>query len=303
MVLWFHSISHLIFVPILSCQMHSEFIQAPYNIWMLHHFIFLCSVCLIIIFQIICIALIAIHISGSSKLCSAYGAHLFTSPRVVMVWIMVRKCYKIQGKNHWSLQQSHDKGTQASGKHSYPWACLPSLQITVPPPSSLLSLSISVCSLSFSQGARRIVPEWQDLDFEARQFTAKVSGEVDPQEPVTPPKQSQDPITDSSPEEDDQESKSELWWISTIFSSLEHFDGKPKALSHNIIYPKNILHFKPETVCLGICQALPTVRKKQAMQEKEFIGCSSGKTINWGGDLEGFYIISFLIWTLCNNWL
>lgn len=60
------------------------------------------------------------------------------------------------------------------------------------------------------QGARRIVPEWQDLDFEARQFTAKVSGEVDPQEPVTPPKQSQDPITDSSPEEDDQESKSEL---------------------------------------------------------------------------------------------
>lgn len=206
-------------------------------------------VCLIIIFQIICIALIAIHISGSSKLCSAYGAHLFTSPRVVMVWIMVRKCYKIQGKNHWSLQQSHDKGTQASGKHSYPWAYLPSLQITVPPPSSLLSLSISVCSLSFSQGARRIVPEWQDLDFEARQFTAKVSGEVDPQEPVTPPKQSQDPITDSSPEEDDQESKSELWWISTIFSSLEHFDGKPKALSHNIIYPKNILHFNPETVC------------------------------------------------------
>ena len=229
--------------------MHSEFIQAPYNIWMLHHFIFLCSVCLIIIFQIICIALIAIHISGSSKLCSAYRAHLFTSPRVVMVWIMVRKCYKIQGKNHWSLQQSHDKGTQASGKHSYPWAYLPSLQITVPPPSSLLSLSISVCSLSFSQGARRIVPEWQDLDFEARQFTAKVSGEVDPQEPVTPPKQSQDPITDSSPEEDDQESKSELWWISTIFSSLEHFDGKPKALSHNIIYPKNILHLYPETVC------------------------------------------------------
>ncbi|KAL7002014.1 hypothetical protein U1Q18_003164 [Sarracenia purpurea var. burkii] len=46
------------------------------------------------------------------------------------------------------------------------------------------------------QGARRIVPEWADLDFEARRFTAKISGEdVDLQEQVVTPIQPQDLVT------------------------------------------------------------------------------------------------------------
>ena len=35
------------------------------------------------------------------------------------------------------------------------------------------------------QGARRIVPEWPDLDSEATTFTAKILGDVTPQTPVS----------------------------------------------------------------------------------------------------------------------
>ena len=42
------------------------------------------------------------------------------------------------------------------------------------------------------KGAKRIVSEWADLDFEARRFTAKILGEdVDPLEQVTSPSQTQ----------------------------------------------------------------------------------------------------------------
>lgn len=59
----------------------------------------------------------------------------------------------------------------------------------------------------FSQGARRIVPEWVDLDFEARRFTAKILGEEidEPQEPVTSLGESQNLITDNSSNEDKSE--------------------------------------------------------------------------------------------------
>ncbi|XP_031384011.1 UDP-glucose:glycoprotein glucosyltransferase [Punica granatum] len=62
------------------------------------------------------------------------------------------------------------------------------------------------------QGARRIVPEWTDLDSEARRFTAKILGdEPDLQVPVQSPAQSkpEEAKVDSSLE-DDLESKSEL---------------------------------------------------------------------------------------------
>jgi hypothetical protein len=64
--------------------------------------------------------------------------------------------------------------------------------------------------LWFSQGARRIVSEWPDLDLEARRFTAKIIGddEVDLQEPSS--NQPESSTRDSSSEED-LESKSELW--------------------------------------------------------------------------------------------
>lgn len=72
--------------------------------------------------------------------------------------------------------------------------------------------------------------------------------------------------------EDDQESKSELWWKTTIFSSFEHFDGKPKMLYHNIFYPNSILHFKSKTVCfIMVFLGIQTAWKKQAIKEKEFI--------------------------------
>ncbi|CDO97566.1 unnamed protein product [Coffea canephora] len=59
------------------------------------------------------------------------------------------------------------------------------------------------------QGAKRIVAEWPDLDLEARQFTAKISGEpIDLKEQVALPLESQSStIHDSS---EDWESKSEL---------------------------------------------------------------------------------------------
>lgn len=61
-----------------------------------------------------------------------------------------------------------------------------------------------------SQGAKRVVSEWVNLDSEARHFTSKFLGDgVDPEEPVESPKQSQDSATDNSLAED-TESKSEL---------------------------------------------------------------------------------------------
>ncbi|KAL3515635.1 hypothetical protein ACH5RR_022537 [Cinchona calisaya] len=59
------------------------------------------------------------------------------------------------------------------------------------------------------QGAKRIVKEWPDLDLEARQFTAKILGEiVDPQEQAAPTLESPSSTIPSSSE--DWESKSEL---------------------------------------------------------------------------------------------
>lgn len=59
------------------------------------------------------------------------------------------------------------------------------------------------------QGAKRIVPEWLDLDFEARSFTAKILGEeVESQDLVASPNQT-DTLTAEATEED-LESKSEL---------------------------------------------------------------------------------------------
>ncbi|CAK9164631.1 unnamed protein product [Ilex paraguariensis] len=59
------------------------------------------------------------------------------------------------------------------------------------------------------QGAKRIVVEWPELDLEARQFTAKILGEdMDPQEQVSSPVQTENPIGDLSSE--DKESKAEL---------------------------------------------------------------------------------------------
>lgn len=64
--------------------------------------------------------------------------------------------------------------------------------------------------LTWSQGARRIVSEWPDLDLEARRFTAKISGdEVDFPETQAPENQPQAPEIDSSSGKD-MESKSEL---------------------------------------------------------------------------------------------
>ncbi|KAG6709705.1 hypothetical protein I3842_06G146800 [Carya illinoinensis] len=67
------------------------------------------------------------------------------------------------------------------------------------------------------QGARRIVSEWPDLDFEARHFTAKILGdEVDLQEPSSNESQSEPSSNESQSStrdkssEEDLESKSEL---------------------------------------------------------------------------------------------
>ncbi|XP_012568016.1 UDP-glucose:glycoprotein glucosyltransferase [Cicer arietinum] len=57
------------------------------------------------------------------------------------------------------------------------------------------------------QGARRIVSEWPDLDFEARKFTARILG--DDQEPIQLPIQSKD-LTNEDSLKEDLESKAEL---------------------------------------------------------------------------------------------
>ncbi|KAG4909746.1 hypothetical protein JHK87_055862 [Glycine soja] len=41
-------------------------------------------------------------------------------------------------------------------------------------------------------GARRIVSEWPDLDFEARRFTARILGDDQESESIQPPNQSKD---------------------------------------------------------------------------------------------------------------
>ncbi|KAE8686756.1 UDP-glucose:glycoprotein glucosyltransferase [Hibiscus syriacus] len=60
------------------------------------------------------------------------------------------------------------------------------------------------------QGARRIVSEWTDLDFEARKFTAKILGDEmeNPDPPPSPPPSSETSSNDRSSE--DRESKAEL---------------------------------------------------------------------------------------------
>lgn len=64
----------------------------------------------------------------------------------------------------------------------------------------------------FTKGARRIVPEWTDLDSEAQRFTANILGDEPdfevPAQPLAEPKP-EDAKVDSSLE-DDLESKSEL---------------------------------------------------------------------------------------------
>ncbi|XP_009780014.1 UDP-glucose:glycoprotein glucosyltransferase isoform X1 [Nicotiana sylvestris] len=59
------------------------------------------------------------------------------------------------------------------------------------------------------QGAKRIVAEWPELDYEARHFTAKILGEdFDPLEQAAPSAETQQTISDTPLE--DEESKSEL---------------------------------------------------------------------------------------------
>lgn len=59
------------------------------------------------------------------------------------------------------------------------------------------------------QGARRIVPEWPDLDLEARTFTAKILGDVNPQTPNLPTDQADNSASKKSIDED-VEAKAEL---------------------------------------------------------------------------------------------
>lgn len=72
----------------------------------------------------------------------------------------------------------------------------------------------SCTSNSSTQGARRIVAEWPDLDLEARHFTSKILGEaVSPVEKVvSPPAQPHVPEEAGPPptEEEDEESRAEL---------------------------------------------------------------------------------------------
>ncbi|KAL3350110.1 hypothetical protein AABB24_022896 [Solanum stoloniferum] len=59
------------------------------------------------------------------------------------------------------------------------------------------------------QGAKRIVAEWPELDYEARRVTAKILGEdFDPQDQAAPPAETQKTISDTPLE--DEEFKSEL---------------------------------------------------------------------------------------------
>ncbi|KAG5136474.1 hypothetical protein JHK82_021205 [Glycine max] len=59
------------------------------------------------------------------------------------------------------------------------------------------------------QGARRIVSEWPDLDFEARRFTARILGDDQESESIQPPNQSKDLNSEGSSNED-RESRAEL---------------------------------------------------------------------------------------------
>ncbi|KAL2647851.1 hypothetical protein AAZV13_05G141800 [Glycine max] len=59
------------------------------------------------------------------------------------------------------------------------------------------------------QGARRIVSEWPDLDFEARRFTARILGDDQESESILPPNQSKNLNSEDSSNED-MESRAEL---------------------------------------------------------------------------------------------
>ena len=63
--------------------------------------------------------------------------------------------------------------------------------------------------ISKHQGARRIVSEWPDLDFEARRFTARILGDDQESESIQPPNQSKDLNSEGSSNED-RESRAEL---------------------------------------------------------------------------------------------
>ncbi|XP_012458584.1 UDP-glucose:glycoprotein glucosyltransferase [Gossypium raimondii] len=61
------------------------------------------------------------------------------------------------------------------------------------------------------QGARRIVSEWTDLDFEARKFTAKILGdELENPDPLPSPSSSSPETSSNDQSSDDLESKAEL---------------------------------------------------------------------------------------------
>ncbi|TKY60158.1 UDP-glucose:glycoprotein glucosyltransferase [Spatholobus suberectus] len=59
------------------------------------------------------------------------------------------------------------------------------------------------------QGARRIVSEWPDLDFEATRFTARILGDDQESEPIQSPNQSKD-LTNEDSSNEDKESRAEL---------------------------------------------------------------------------------------------
>lgn len=77
------------------------------------------------------------------------------------------------------------------------------------------SVGWHLIAFSWTQGARRIVTEWPDLDLEARQFTSKILGEnVSPVEKVV--------SSPAQPQvvEEELETKDELWSPNGVLTLL-----------------------------------------------------------------------------------
>lgn len=106
----------------------------------------------------------------------------------------MRERHKIQGEDDRPLQQSHDEGAQTPGKPRPTIAELSELRSHGKTPHLVLS----------PQGARRIVPEWNDLDAEARRVTERILGmeletlEAPPAPVPAPPPQPESPIGDAT---------------------------------------------------------------------------------------------------------
>ncbi|XP_022762125.1 UDP-glucose:glycoprotein glucosyltransferase-like [Durio zibethinus] len=117
------------------------------------------------------------------------------------------------------------------------------------------------------QSARRIISEWTNLDFEARNFTAKIFGdELDNPEPVA----SSETSSNDSPSED-LESKSELSYCPNA-SSLKEVT----PIVHENVFDTNIL---PQN-CYQIGYKLQNKEPIQGRLQKEYEGVYSSVTSN-----------------------